>query len=716
MANAPTTKHPFQYRRAGFFRRSWYRYRDLPYVMSIGLIVALVIGASVGGYYGIKRYNHSQTVNANSKLWQSFQDAAKKNDELAMKAALGALVEANPNEPLAKQRLQFLESGDADPSDAGMAAVTYQKHLRASPPNWAEADREARKHLASSPKDWLARCVVAQVALIHKNPEEARKQLDQLADPNKEDVGLHPGGLLMAFGLFAETGKDPGPLRQFVALRVVSKIRHIETKAWPYQLRLTILDCYVRAFDPDAQRKQLDGLNLAVASLGDLLESCRADAVAAKDGDSLQRIGNLIGQLNLCLNLLMKDGVIGEDQRAAFGKDLEERSEKTWLSLVEIQPKNPAGYKGVAIAQLRKKNPAGARDTVAEGLKQCGEQPELLSLYSQLLRADNNAKESVRVMAQAAENDPKNLLAWLQLAEAASAAGEIPIAENAVRQATALAPEDPRTLRACIWLAMVKNDPDTAVHLLNRIDPTVRAADSMLASRYVTAMIESGLNARLPEFLKFVEQHANLTNKPAPLAAAVNAVSATSKYEADATKLAVEISSRATERWPNSTEMLIAYSMALYRIAENSAWELTATKNALRALERLRAKAPESQDIAAVIVWTTLKGENNPNRAIIDAAILADAYKKELPLSGWHMQVLGSAYLAADRIPEAIAVLEKARASGYGNPGVLIPLSLAYYKAKKWDDSVKFIRIAQTQKRTIQEQADYVEAVSIIKP
>jgi len=597
-----------------------------------------------------------------------------------------------------------------------MAVLTYQQHLRASPTRWKEADREARKQLANYPKDWLARCVVAQYALMNKQPEEALKQLDQLPDPNKQEVNLHPGGLLMAFNLFAETQKDPTPLRKFVALRVVDRIRNLETKTWPLSLKLSVIECYVRAFNPGTDGKQLDGLNRGVATMGDLLESCLSDGLSSKDGEALQRLGTLMGQLALCYGLLFKDGMLSQDQNAAFLRDLEERSDKTWRSVVELQPNSPGGYKGVAIAEVKKKNPAAARAIVAEGLEKCGENPDLLTLYSQLLRADNNAKQSVQVMAQAALKDPKNLVLWLQLAEAASAAGEIPVAAEAIGQAEQLAPDDPRVIRAGVWLSLVKEDPIRAVHLLNRFEKSALAQDPALARWYVTAMIEGGLTAKLPEFLKSVEETALNNNKPAALGAALNAVSGTPRHEADAVKLAIVIVQRSFERWPDHPELLTAFAMAHYRLAENSAWELTATKNAIRALERLRAKLPENTDIAAAIAWAKLKGEKNANRAMLDAAVLADAFKKDLPMTGWHMRVLGTTYLEAGRPKEAIAVLEKARASGAGGPGVLIPLAMAYYKSERYSDADKTILLVRNMKRSPEEQTEYVDSVNIIKP
>jgi predicted Zn-dependent protease len=717
MANAPTTsKQPSPFRRAGFFRRSWYRLRDLPKAVTLGLLVLLAGGAAVVGFVGYNRYENSQKTKANIKLWQQFEAATKEANEPGMREALQALVQANPNDPLPKQRLQALDSGEADPNDPPMAMLTYQQHLRAAPPRWPEADREARKYLANYPKDWQARCVVAQFALINKQPEEALKQLDQLPDPNKDGVNLHPGGLLMAFNLFAETQKDPTALRQFVALRVVDRIRSIDTKTWPLPLKLSILDCYVRAFNPGTDGKQLDGLNRAVAPMGEFLEHCRVQATADKEGEALQRLGYLTGQIGLCYGLLHKDGVISDEQHAAFLRELDERSYKTWRSVVELLPKSPAGYKGVAIAELKNKNPAAAREIVARGLEQCGESPDLLSLYSQLLRADNNAKKSVQVMAQAALKDPKNLVAWLQLAEAASAAGEFPVAAEAIGHVEKLAPDDPRVVRAGVWLSLEKKDPIRAVHLLNRFDKSVLMQDAVLAGWYVRGMIDGGLTANLPDFLKSVEQNALQANKPGALGAALNAVTGTARHEPDAVNLVVAIAQRAPDRWSDNPEILTALAMAHYRLAENSDWELAATKNAVRALERLRAKYPENTDIAAAIAWAKLKGEKNPNRALLDAAVLADAFKKELPLNGFQLKVLGTAYSEAGRSKDALAVLKKAAAAGPGVASIHIALAMAYYKAEEYKDAESTILLVRTMPRSPAEQADFAAAMTIIKP
>jgi predicted Zn-dependent protease len=759
MPNLTTpVKRPKPFRRAGFVRRTWYGFRQLPYYVTIGATFLLFNGALITGYFVNRHFEKSREYKENNARWlkwdkaanagdevkmkealeeivkeppangdrkahlarwAKFEAAAQAGDEEAMKEALEELVKKNPQMRIAALRLIALETGDADPSDGQMAMLTVQKHLRASPPRWPEAEREARKCLEHYPKDWRTRCVAAQAALIRKDLPAAIEELDQLPDLGKEDVNVDPIGLIYAFVLFAETRRDPAPLRQFITTRVIDRIRSPDTKSWPLAQRLAIIDCYVRAFDPEREGKQLDGLNRAVAPLGEFVESCVLEAIPAKDETSLVRLGNLCGQLGMGFALLQKDHTLTSEQYAAISKDLSDRCEKIWRAVVEINPKSVAGYKGLAIAELRRKNPDAARATIAEGLKQCGDEPELLAFYSQLLRANSNTKESVRVLARAALKDPTNLQLWLQLAEAAGAAGEMPIVGEAVENAQKLAPDDPRTIRAGAWLALENKNPLNAFLLLNKFDRAILAKDATLARWYVQAMIDGAMTSKLPDFLRVVEEEAIRANQPAPMAAALKAINEADYFDLGATKSAIAQVERLLQRWPDHLDLMTVQAMAYYRIAEHSEprWELAATKNAIRALERLRAKAPENADIAAAMVWLKLKGEKNAaNQALLSASVLVDLRKHELPMSGWQMRVLGEVYLANNRADDAIAVLEKARASGGGTPSILIPLSLAYYKAMKWDESIKYIRIVQSQPRSPQEQTDYIEAVSIIKP
>ena len=322
-------------------------------------------------------------------------------------------------------------------------------------------------------------------------------------------------------------------------------------------------------------------------------------------------------------------------------------------------------------------------------------------------------------MTAAAEKDPKNLDLWLQLAEAAAASGELGKAGNAVSRASALAPDDPRALRLAAGLALVNAEPTKAVLLLDKLGDNTLARDPKLARWYVAALIDGSLTHKLPAFLKSVEEVSVQANQPAPIGYALRGINDSTRFDYQASKAAIAIVDRLLIRWPDQLDLLMAQTMAHYRIAQNSVpmWELGATKDAIRALMRLRDKVPDNPDIAASIAWIRLKGEKRANLALIDARALADLRKNELPLSAWQMQVLGWVYYANDRNADAISVLEKARDSGARSAGVLIALALAYNKEKRWDDAKATIQMAQAQSdRNAQEQADYKEAVLIVPP
>ncbi len=700
---------------SSFARSSRLRAFDIRFPMWMRLLACALIlaGLAVGAYYQFKLRPEARQRQRTSELWVGFDRAAKAGDEEELHAILDELLKLNPDDALALQRKRALETGSADESDTAMPVLTLPKHLKAG--LWPEAEREATKRLVHQPKDWLARCTLTKAAMIRGDRQAAIAELDRLPDPKDSAANITPASLLFAFDLFRELDRDPAHLRQFVRDVVIESARSSAADGFPVAVKAQLVECYLDGFEPTSDRPQPSGLSRGVLAIGRLIDLSLADSTL--ETATLLKLGLSCNRLGPALALLRREGQITAEQYPTLAADHDAQSTRVWQSVVARDPKAAPAYHGLAITALRANDGAEARRQVDRGLEACGDHPQLLALYSLLLRTDEDIAPLLSRLSKAAEKDPKNVSLWLLVAETAEVAGRRDLALDACAKARAVDAKNPWALRteARIYIESGGAHTQTGLERLAALGEAL-PGDPLAARLYVRGLAEAGMDPLLEAFLDRVEAASLNRGSSKAIGQALRGI-ADGPFRPALAELAIRKSKGQLERYPGDAELLAVQALAYFRSAERDEprWADTATNGAVRCFEQLQGKTPENLDVAASLAWARLKGKREPLQAQRDAAPLAAAAEQGLPMTAFQWQVLGAVHLANDRRDDAIRDLEKARRVSKNSAGVHIHLALAYHAQGRKEQARAALELARSLPRSPQEQADYLDAFAILQ-
>ena len=676
-------------------------------------LALVVVGLAVGSYYQFEVRPAARQRQRISELWIEFDRAAKSGADADLHAALDEILKLNPGDPLALKRKESLDTGSAAEDDPVMPLLTLPKHLQAG--RWPEAEREAAKRLAHQPKDWLARCTMAKAALLRGDRPAALREVERLPDPKDGAGNVTPASLLFAFDLDRELGRDPAPLRQFVREAVVESARTTAAESFPVAVKVQIVECYLEGFEPKGDRPQPNGLSRAVIAIGRLIDLALDDP--ALETAAIAKLGLCCNRLVAAFALLRQEDQITAQQYPTIAKDHEARTNRAWQALIARDPKSAAAYHGLAIAALRIDDVPAARQFVIRGLEASGDNPQLLALYSLLLRSGDQLEPALIRLLQAADKAGTSVPLWLLVAETAEAAGRRDVALEACAKARALEPKNPWVIRteARIYIEAGGTHAHTGIQLLAVLGEAL-ATDPLAARLYVRGLNEAGLDPLIEDFLKKVEAASAARGSPILIAQALRGIS-DGRYRPAIGDLAIRFAKTWLDRYPGDVELLSAQALAYFKAAEEGdpRWGEINTGGALRGFELLRNRAPDNADVVAALAWVRLKGKKEPAQALRDAAPLAAAAEQGQALTAWQWQVLGAAQLANAKYDSAVQSLEKARRLSKTSAGVCIHLAWAYHGQGKKDRASAALELARTLPRSNQEHADYLEVLAILQ-
>lgn len=686
--------------------------RGAPRWLQAAVALVLVATAGAGGYYVFHKRAESHTQRAVADAWRHFDDTARAGDEPGMKAALDEVLAAAPDDALALRRKRTLETFDADPADEAMVLLSLRLNLRAN--KLEAAAREADKRLAKEPKDWLARCVKAAYALSRGDRAAAEADLDALPNTDDARARLDPAGLLFAFRLYRATNRPTEVLRTLVQTRVVAAARSSHVQNLAPGEKLGIVECYLEGFEPAADRPQPTDLVAGWSVMSDLADRATDDAAAAGNVPVLVRAGKLAPRLYLALGLFRRHGQVTPEQYAELSKELEARARRAWEAVLAKEPKNHEAYYGLALSHLRADEYAAGRETTVRGLTECGDEPELAALFSRLLQLEGRPLVAWNALAGTARSNPDKPVWWVLAAEAALAANRRDLALEACAAVRKHDPENKWAARteAALWLAA--GDANKAVQLLHKLGEPALAADPGAARAYARALAESGLDVRVDGFLALAEEASVKANSPVPVAGALRGLLEAPPTAARAALVAAKADRLATDRWQDSADLFRVRADALARVAELTppAYEPVRVRAAVQAYERLRAKVPDDTGAAFGLAALRLYGEDNAEQALRDLAPV----RAESDLSAARLELFGQAYRKAGRLPEAVAVLERAARAHDATAGCFTQLALAYHALNRKDDARAVLAQAAARPRDDRQQADYVAAAKVLQP
>jgi predicted Zn-dependent protease len=642
-----------------------------PRLVQIGIIVVLLGGLAAGGYFGLKYLKKRTSQREVAAAWGEFDDAARKNNLDAMKAALDRVLAARPGEPTATRRRAALDAAAADPEDAELATVLVNHHTAGN--RLPEAAREARKVVAKYPKDWRSLCVLAHHALqVERNPDECRKWLDAMPAPDDPAARLDVGGILYAVRLMEVVGRDSGPLRTLIIRRLLPVLRGKAAEGAPPLAKIQFIQCYLLPF---ADPTEVGELAAYWANIARLHELTVGEAAEAGDVAALARIGSLGPRLSAVLGMIREYELRSipadpPEQRAERVKELDarfgelagevhDRTRRAWQAVREKEPTRPDAYLGLAWLAGAQGNAAGAAEALRQGLLACGGKVELLDPFVRLLSVAGNARDALRVAwseAEAAKNDPAK---WCLVAHAALAAGMRDTALLACRNARAAAPEHPWACQTEARLLLENGEAAAARELLLKLGKAALHADPLTARLSARAMVEDGLGVLRDATLdELVAAALDKQQGPAVPVAFLRGVLDARGADADRAAWVAARAQKLLADWPEDGFVRRVQGDALYRQSELSdpPWATDPARAALRAYQALSAADQADPAVAAPVAALYLKSLKDTAGSIRAAAPLRDPAVRAV-LTPSQVEVLAAVLTADGRPGEAISVL-----------------------------------------------------------
>lgn len=682
-------------------------FRGAPRWLQAALVLLFVAGASVGGYYVV----HTRTVGAKQRAvvagWKRFDEAVRAGNEEAMKTALDEVLAADPNDRVARQRLDAVATLNADPADPPMVMLTLRMSLRAK--RTADALREAEKRLKHEPGDWLAHCVRANDFLVKGDPEAAGLELDALSPINHPDLKLDIGTLLYAMRLHRAAARDLAPLRAFLQSRVLPMLRSSTAHAMAARDKLALIECYLEAFEPNTEKPQPLVIAQGWAAAAELADLAFEDAKEANDATTLTRIGLAGTRLHAGLQTLRQHDHITEAQHADLKRELEDRTWQAWEKVRELQPTNHESYHGLALVRLRAQDYLGAREQVAQGLTACGEVPELAVLFSRMLQLEGRPLEAYEALARKAEQTPGVVTWWGLAAESAIVARRRDLALEACRRMRQVNATNGWALRTEARLWLEAGEPKKTLEILSPSGEPALATNPEAARYYTRALTETGQPDRVEAFLKLVE-----ANEPVMVAALRGWSEARPEDVTRSAKVADRVTLLLT-RWSENMDLLRVQAQALLRVAEGSvpAWDPVRVAKAVQAHERLRARLPDDRVAIVGLGWLRLYGEGNPEHAFRDLALLR-AVEATPGVTTAELELLGAVYRRTGKIEQAVQVLQRATRLPDVSAGCFTQLALAYHARGQKVEARAALETARSLPRSSREQGDYLTAAKLI--
>ena len=695
-------------------RNLWGTFRFAPWPVKVMLLLIFVGGPlAVGLRYGRSRV---RAIRLGSQVaeWKKFEDAVRAGDEAKMTAALDQVLVLVPGDATALGRKRAIETGEADPADQPMVALSYRRHLRAG--RLAEAEREARKRLDAEKADWLARCVVAAALLQRGDKPAAAAELAQLPSPGNPAARVDPGGLLFAFRLFRATDSDPTPLRTFVQGVILPLVKAPNAAQLPAAEKVSLLECYVEGFEPGRDRPQPAALAEAWAPAARLADAAADEATEATEAAALVRLGRLTPRFDDGLAALRRGDQVTEAEFAHLQGDLRGRGRRVWEAVLAADPKNAEAYRGLGTVLLRAWDatpPADrpalyqqARDVLVRGLEARDDDPELAQLFARLMAAEGQPLRAAEFLIGQAHRHPDKPVWWALAAEAAVAANRREVALEACAKLRQKDPDNLYAVRTEARLWIEAGEPARALSVLARLGQPALARDANAAYSYTRALAETGAADALAGFVTAVAA----ADPPTAVGAAARGLADAAGLPADelTARLAV-----LAERHPGHPDLLKTRAEAAYRAAEagDPIWQVGRVAAAARAVEQALAKLPDDPGLAVRLGWLRLRGENNLPQAVRAVAGLGTLTAPTPAQS----ELLGAVALAEGKLPAAVTHLERATSAADAPAGAYALLARAYHATGRPGPANQALQAARHRPRTSpREQAEYLAAAKLI--
>jgi tetratricopeptide (TPR) repeat protein len=682
-----------------YFLRSRTR-RQLTYI-SVGMTV-VVIGAIGVPLYLIVEHRRTSRLSFLQRQVDGY--LLYSNDLEKLEDSLVALANWRSTDAEVAHRLEMVRKREAEASEPNLVRFFMRYHM--SEGRVDASIREANKLLESSNEDWEARCNLANAYLMRGDVAGARKQIanlprvENVSTPMVADVALNSAQIFKRIGDEARYEE----MVDFVTTRILPRLKEKEMVNEPIPNKWFLINCYYLALAKIDKRRNL-------LSYWGPLEKAAQSIIDDPNVDARMLV--LLGQsgqkTDLRILQLFRDRrMITQEEYLTKTAVLFARQKTLWERVVRLDPKLPGGYVGAAEFLFMVGSPDAAEQIVADGLKACGNVPELVVATAKLLR-QTDPQRGLLFLERNVQDEKMTPFMCSILDELAAAAGRPDKAIEACRRAIKLDPkQDWARLREAAHFLKLER-PTEAVEALRPIENSLVRYPEGCAD-YVRALCGCRSYQEVDKFLETVTK-ANCSLEV--LLKTADALQAVGR-NADAIRWA----RRALERDTLNVDalMCVADNTLIQADRGENEWDIEKAREALATYHTVISQQP-SKAVAdrAVnnIVWLELKALHLPQEAFVSAARLR-AIENNVETKAEYLETLGAVYLGVRQFDQARKVLIQAvQTSGPGANSYTL-LALAYHGLDEPSQADWYLSKAADMKMSSREKADFREAARLV--
>ena len=686
--------------------RTWYFLRSRTWWQLAGLsVVAVIALTSTGGIAAYRFYERRKDFRR-TFFERQFDGYLFENNFDKAEECLVALVKDQPGDPRLTRRLEMLRKQEATTSEPDLLRFLMRYHMYHG--RSAESAREARKLLQAAPGDWEAKCYVAKEALARGDRAAAKAAVADLPKAKDAAESLPPHVARESAYLFRLIGDQARyeDVVDFIAVNVLPDLRTKEMVNMTIPHKLFLIDCYYLSLNRLDQRprdliKYWASLQLAFKSIVD-------DPTA--DTQTLVQIGQAGLRENLkWLRVFQDKGLLTADEGVKIARESLDLQAQLWDKVRTRDPKLPAGYVHTAEFAFQLGSPTVAEQAIAQGIKECGLEPELVIAAGKLLRLVD-PQRGLAFLERAVPDDQMTVNLWQVYDEVAEQAGRPDKAIEACHRVLKLDPkQDWARLREAQHLLKLGRPTEAAAALKPIEAELVRYPIG--CAEYVRAFCDAGHDEDAEKFLAQVK----VANPPAELflKAAERLQDAGRFTEAAAWADAVLAKdNRNAAAW-----MLKADNLRFEADRGSAGWDADLVREAIEAYRAVLRQEPDAAagDRAAnQIAWLQLKALHQPEEAFASAARLR-GIEDRADIKAGYLDTLGAVYVGVRQYDQAVKVLEKAVKFDGARPTYLTDLALAYHGMGQSQKAEDYLRQAAKANKTPREAADLREAERVIR-
>jgi tetratricopeptide (TPR) repeat protein len=638
--------------------------RQLAYIS--GFMIVFFVGLSGIPIYLFREHRRNTHLNFLQRQVEGYVLYTSDVDKL--ENSLVALGAATPNDPSIEQRLEMVRKREAQPSEPNLVRFFMRYHM-----NNGDVDasvREANKLLESFPDDWEARCELANAALKRGDVSGARKQVAALphaggaSAPMLADVALNSAHLFKRIG--DESRYDE--MVDFVTNQILPRLREKVMVHEPIPNKWFLINCYYLSL---ARLEKRPWLQKYWASLEAASQSIMDDPNV--DAPMLVQLGQSGQKVNLrILEVFLAQQRISHEEYMAKSRDLLARQKVLWEKTIRLDPKLAGGYVGMAELLYMTGAPAAAEQIVADGLRECGNTPDMVVAAAKLYRL----------------TDPRQGLAFLD--RTLRDQDMTPLMSSVYDEVACQAGRPDRALVVCrlalekdskqVWarlrianLCLALGRPGEAVAALSPIeDDLSKYPDS--CSDYVRALCDCGAYQQVSEFLESVTA--------ADCSVVVLLKTADGLQAAGRHADAVRWARRALEIEALNVDafMCVADNTRILADRGEKGWDIDLVREALAAYRTVVEQQPNkavAYRAANNIAWLELKALHLPQEAFASAAPLR-VIQNTVDIKAEYLETLGAVYIGVHQFDQAREMLIQAIRTSGERPSFYMHLALAY--------------------------------------